>query len=141
GFNSPLFSYASQNGFINSSFSQKPVFGNLPAQMFNNIPQQSAQFPPPPPSLPFQPQSTSFLTKPSTKGEVNANEISTAKLLNGSINGSKENMDEESTSKMVDSNNLQDDDDDDDEPYLYDDDQLEEQINEYVTYQEEKEQF
>lgn len=102
-----------------------------------NIPQQSAHLPP---SLPFQPQTSNF-SKSLTKGEEIANGHATSsKLVNGAINGSKESVDEESTSKEVNSNNLPED-DDDDEPYLYDDDQLEEQINEYVTYQEEKEQF
>lgn len=140
GFNSPLFSFASQNGYMNSTFPLKHEITNFQAQMYNNLPHQSVQMPPPPPPLKFEPQTSSF----SKSIEVVTNgsstiEVTKTKLLNGTVNGCRENMDEESTSKTA--NNFPDDDDDDEEPYLYDDDQLEDQINEYVTYQEEKEQF
>ncbi len=125
---------------MNSTFPLKHEITNFQAQMYNNLPHQSVQMPPPPPPLKFEPQTSSF----SKSIEVVTNggsttEVTKTKLLNGTVNGCRENMDDESTSKTA--NNFPDDDDDDEEPYLYDDDQLEDQINEYVTYQEEKEQF
>lgn len=124
-----------------------------PATFPMQFPTRFSQFPPSQPSMAVVSAKATALSnelKPLPNGDlVNG---TSSKLQNGQplINGNENdgnlsNVDGEqlvsAAAEPNESNLANMEDNDDDEPYMYDDEQLEEQINEYVTYQEEKEQF